>query len=87
MKQFKCVAIESRHRIGSENKISLLITYTTNMFPGEYTQSVFDNYSSNLIVDDQHVDLQLWDVSCDHESKKIAWDIIPTDMSFLEYIH
>jgi Ras-related C3 botulinum toxin substrate 1 len=44
-------------------KTSLFVTYATNTFPGDYVQTVFDNYSVNLTVDDQAVNLQPWDTA------------------------
>ena len=67
MKDIKCVAVGD----GEVGKTCLLMRYATNQYSCEYIPTVFENYSSNTMVDNQPVILNLCDTAGQEEYDRL----------------
>ena len=82
MQTVKCVLLGDS-KIG---KTCMLISYTENKFPQNYVPTVFDNYSANIMIEEEPINLNLWDTAGDYDSGKLITLAFPqTNIFFLVY--
>ncbi|XP_050406790.1 ras-like GTP-binding protein RHO isoform X2 [Patella vulgata] len=56
---------------GACGKTCLLIVFSKNEFPEEHIPTVFENYVADIFVDNQHVELALWDTAGQEEYDRL----------------
>ena len=56
---------------GAVGKTCLLIVYAKGQFPPEYVPTVFDNYTAKVKLNDEVINVQIWDTAGQEELENI----------------
>ena len=68
---------------GGAGKTTMLVTYTKQSFPTEYIPTVFDNYSTDILVDGTVSNVGLWDTAGQEGHKTLRTISYPKTDVFL----
>lgn len=82
MQSVKCVVVGD----GAVGKTAMMMAYAHNVFPSDYTPTVFDNYNAHLVLDGQPISLGLWDTAGQEDYDRLRPLAYPlTDVFLLCY--
>ena len=56
---------------GAVGKTSILMTYSTDVFPTKYVPTVFDNFSTDVMLEDRNITMDLWDTAGQEEYDRL----------------